>query len=202
MSETPRSHDTKNMDIPALEMAFAKDPTSDVFVALATAYLAQGRFTEAMVVCKKGIKTKPDDVNARLLLARVYAEQGKIPKALEEVKGLLASHGSVADVHAYHGELLEKGGRGDDYLAGGTGSDTFVFNLYDGADLVSDFRVGLDHIDLSATGISSEFGLVVSDITINGVLSTEIDYGTGTIKLFGVDQDLLSATGFNDFLFA
>jgi tetratricopeptide (TPR) repeat protein len=44
-----------------------------------------GRFMEAMVVCKKGVKAHPNRADPRLLLARVYAEQGKDKKALEEV---------------------------------------------------------------------------------------------------------------------
>ncbi|AKQ64680.1 TPR domain protein, putative component of TonB system [Myxococcus hansupus] len=48
-----------------------------------------GRFMEAMVVCKKGVKAHPNAVDPRLLLARVYAEQGKDKKALEEALGAL-----------------------------------------------------------------------------------------------------------------
>ena len=44
---------------------------------------------EAMVVCKKGVKAHPDRPDPRLLLARVYAEQGKDKKALEELQGAL-----------------------------------------------------------------------------------------------------------------
>ena len=73
-------------DLASLEMAFAKDPTSDAFIPLSNAYLEQGRFMEAMVVCKKGIRSQPENVAGRVLLAKVYAGQGKIPKALDEVK--------------------------------------------------------------------------------------------------------------------
>ena len=48
-----------------------------------------GRFMEAMVVCKKGVKAHPNRPDPRLLLARVYAEQGKDKKALEELQGAL-----------------------------------------------------------------------------------------------------------------
>ena len=64
-------------ELSALEHAFAADPTSDAYRALTEAYLAMGRFMEAMVVCKKGVKAHPDDPAARVLLARVYADQGK-----------------------------------------------------------------------------------------------------------------------------
>ena len=70
------------VDISELEMAFAKDPGSDAFLALSRAYLAQSRFMEAMVVCKKGIKSRPDNIEGRLLLARVYSGQGKDGRSL------------------------------------------------------------------------------------------------------------------------
>ena len=92
-------------------MAFAKDPGSNAFVALSAAYLQQGRFMEAMVVCKKGIKSQPDNVEGRLLLARVYAEQGKVPKAIEEVKALLEAKPDVAEGHFLLGQMHERSGR-------------------------------------------------------------------------------------------
>jgi tetratricopeptide (TPR) repeat protein len=99
-------------DLSELEMAFAKDPSR--FLALSSAYLQQGRYMEAMVVCKKGIKSQPDSVEGRLLLARVYAEQGKLPKAVEEVKALLAQRTDVAEAHFVLAQLHDKAGRGDD----------------------------------------------------------------------------------------
>src|SRR5215813_1438198 len=71
-------------ELAKLEHAFATDPSSDAYRPLAEAYLSAGRFMEAMVVCKKGVKTHPSAVEPRLLLARVYQQQGKDRKALEE----------------------------------------------------------------------------------------------------------------------
>ncbi len=79
------------VEISALEHAFASDPSSDAYRPLTEAYLASSRFMEAMVVCKKGVKAHPDDPAARVLLARVYADQGKDRKALEELGGVLAA---------------------------------------------------------------------------------------------------------------
>lgn len=112
---------SETQDLAELEMAFAKDPSSPAFLALSSAYLQQGRFMEAMVVCKKGIKSQPDNVEGRLLLARVYAEQGKVPKAIEEVKGLLEQKPDLdgkagASVHLFHGQMLEKTGKLDEAL--------------------------------------------------------------------------------------
>jgi tetratricopeptide (TPR) repeat protein len=79
-------------ELSGLEHAFAADPASDAYRPLTEAYLAMGRFMEAMVVCKKGVKAHPDDPAARVLLARVYAEQGKDRKALEELQAVLAAY--------------------------------------------------------------------------------------------------------------
>jgi tetratricopeptide (TPR) repeat protein len=76
-------------ELAKLEHAFASDPSSAAYKPLAEAYLSMGRFMEAMVVCKKGVKAHPNASDPRLLLARVYAEQGKDKKALEEALGAL-----------------------------------------------------------------------------------------------------------------
>ncbi len=76
-------------ELAKLEHAFATDPASEAYRPLAEAYLAMGRFMEAMVVCKKGVKAHANDSEPRVLLARVYAEQGKDKKALEELQGAL-----------------------------------------------------------------------------------------------------------------
>ncbi len=118
MSEPPAQQ-----DLSQLEMAFAADPKA--FVPLTTAYLQLGRFMEAMVVCKKGIKAQPESLEGKLLLARVYAEQGKIPKAVEELKGLLASPDptgmglkgpEVAPAHFLLGQMHERSGRFEDAI--------------------------------------------------------------------------------------
>src|SRR6185369_3639057 len=83
-------------ELAKLESAFNSDPGSDAYRPLAEAYLAAGRFMEAMVVCKKGVKAHPDDPAARVLLARVYAEQGKDRKALEELAAVLAAYPAFA----------------------------------------------------------------------------------------------------------
>jgi len=74
-------------ELAKLEHAFATDPASEAYKPLAEAYLGMGRFMEAMVVCKKGVKAHPQIADPRVLLARVYAEQGKDKKAIEELQG-------------------------------------------------------------------------------------------------------------------
>ncbi len=92
-------------DLSALEHAFASDPASDAYRPLTEAYLSMGRFMEAMVVCKKGVKAHPDDPAARVLLARIYADQGKDRKALEELQGILAAYPTFVAANRLAGVL-------------------------------------------------------------------------------------------------
>src|SRR5512143_179729 len=101
---------TTAAELSALEHAFAADPASEAYRPLTEAYLAAGRFMEAMVVCKKGVKAHPDDPSARVLLARVFADQGKDRKALEELQSILAAYPTFAAANRMAGELHMKVG--------------------------------------------------------------------------------------------
>src|SRR5512138_2391053 len=92
-------------ELAQLEHAFAADPASEAYRPLTEAYLAAGRFMEAMVVCKKGVKGHPDEPAPRVLLARVYAEQGKDRKALEELEAVLQAHPRDAAANRLAGVL-------------------------------------------------------------------------------------------------
>jgi len=63
--------------------------TASPGVELAEAYLAQRRFTEAMVVAKKALRAAADSVGPRLVLARTYLAQGKPHRARRELQDLL-----------------------------------------------------------------------------------------------------------------
>jgi Ca2+-binding RTX toxin-like protein len=92
------------------------------------------------------------------------------------------------------------GGAGNDVLFGEAGSDTFIFERGAlgvapvGADLVADFQVGVDKIELD--GLYSSFAEVQAHMTENGG-STAIDLGNGDlIVISGVTNAQLSATDF------
>jgi tetratricopeptide (TPR) repeat protein len=95
----------------ALEHAFAQNPTSDAYRQLAEAYLLLGRFMEAMVVSKQGVRARPTDPMPRLLLVRIYAEQGKDQKALEELATALQSIPGDTDLLKLQAALLLKTGQ-------------------------------------------------------------------------------------------
>lgn len=104
-----------------------------------------------------------------------------------------------------------KGGRGDDTITGGTGddrlkgekgADVFVFAPAEGEDngrdLIEDFRIGQDKIDLSAYGIASFDDLSIRDGKGRRFI-IELDDGTDIIvKTHGRGKELDA----DDFLFA
>ena len=100
-------------ELAKLEHAFATEPASEAYKPLAEAYLGMGRFMEAMVVCKKGVKGHPNTADPRLLLARVYAEQGKDKKALEELAGAMLVAPDDKNVLRMIGSLQLKGGEAE-----------------------------------------------------------------------------------------
>src|SRR5688572_7973422 len=115
--QPPGSASTPPANLTELEIAFARDPASDAFIPLREAYLSQKRFMEAMVLGKKAVKARPEDKVRRLLLARVYEEQGKIPKALEEVNALVAADPKHAPSHVAAGRLHIKANNKDAAIA-------------------------------------------------------------------------------------
>jgi Ca2+-binding RTX toxin-like protein len=69
------------------------------------------------------------------------------------------------------------GGEGNDALYGGTGSDVFVFAPGSGRDVIHDFSVAEDRLDLGDYGIDAfaQFALVASNVGANVV----VNFGAG-----------------------
>src|SRR3990172_4185001 len=104
-------------ELAALEHAFSADPNSKAYRPLTEAYLGMGRFMEAMVVCKKGVKAFPADSAPRILLACIYEAQGKDRKALEELTATLATKPDDATANRMTGLLLLKLGEKEPGIA-------------------------------------------------------------------------------------
>ncbi len=104
-------------DIHALEIEFAKSPSLEACIPLCEAYLGQKRFMEAMVVCKKGIKNSPQDARGRVMLARIYLEQGKGPKAQQEIDGAARDFPGQPAVLEIQGRLAMEQGHRDEAVA-------------------------------------------------------------------------------------
>ena len=94
------------------------------------------------------------------------------------------------------GDDYLSGGGGNDTLYGGEGADTFAFVAGNGADVVGDFSVAGDLIDLSGFAGITGFG----DLTItgesDGVVIDLSEFGGGTVKLQDVTLADLSADHF------
>ncbi len=83
---------------------------------------------------------------------------------------------------------------GDDTLTGGTGADSFVFGAKTGHDVVTDFTIGEDLIELRHLDAFEDVDLSLS----NGDDGAVINFGKTSITLTGVDANDLSS---DDFLF-
>ena len=105
-----RTQGLTHASVTELELQFAQNPRSEAYIALCEAYLSQGRFMEAMVVSKKGIKAHPEAVEAKLLLSRVYAAQGKFPRALQTLGAAIAAHPNEPRVYVLRGRVKLQGG--------------------------------------------------------------------------------------------
>ncbi|MBI2377181.1 MAG: tetratricopeptide repeat protein [Deltaproteobacteria bacterium] len=92
--QAQKTDGARTPSVTELEHSFAQDPQSGVYIPLCEAYLEMGRFMEAMVVCKKGLKAHADSVEARILLARVYSAQQKYSRALQELDDLIKAQGT------------------------------------------------------------------------------------------------------------
>lgn len=95
-------------DLAQLEYEFATNPGSEAFIPLAEAYLGMGRFVEAMVVCKKGIKAHPELPTGRLIMARIYSDQAKHQKAIEELRNLLKLNTEIGEAYRLLGNIQLK----------------------------------------------------------------------------------------------
>lgn len=72
--------------IETLEEALSGVMDSNVFIQLAESYRLQGRYPEAIEVCRKGLEKMPDALPGRLLLGRCYLEMGLNAEAKEELE--------------------------------------------------------------------------------------------------------------------
>ena len=99
-------------------------------------------------------------------------------------------------VEGHGGDDELYGNAGDDELYGGEGADTFAFVAGNGADMVGDFSVADDLIDLSGfAGIAGFGDLTITDES-DGVVIDLSEFGGGTVKLQDVTLADLNADHF------
>lgn len=135
-------------DLAKLEYEFATNPNSEAFIPLAEAYLGMGRFVEAMVVCKKGIKAHPDLPTGRLIMARIYCDQAKHQKAIDEVNKLLKLSPENPDAHRLLGIIYLKLGKEEDGIK--SLKKTLDLNPSDQEARDSLLKIGVDYVPAAA----------------------------------------------------
>src|SRR5688500_5747179 len=92
-----------------------------------------------------------------------------------------------------------EGELGDDWLTGGEGTDVFSFNAGDGADVITDFQLGSDQIELNGDIFSSDPPYTIaSDANGSAILNLS---GGGSVTLAGTDREDLITFYWNFFAF-
>ncbi|WP_342640293.1 Ig-like domain-containing protein [Rhodoligotrophos ferricapiens] len=95
------------------------------------------------------------------------------------------------------GNDILKGGEGNDVMSGGLGADTFVFAENAGSDIITDFGLGADVIDLAALDFADfEDVLAALEESDEGVVLSIDDSGDNLVLLEGVAISSLSADDF------
>jgi len=95
------------------EERLAKDPNSPAFAPLADLYRKVGRTQEAIALCRDGLERFPGYGAARLVLARVLADEGAADAAMAEVQALVDESPANAAGHRLAAELHRRAGRLD-----------------------------------------------------------------------------------------
>jgi tetratricopeptide (TPR) repeat protein len=100
--------------IEELRRRVQKDPASLAFAHLAEEYRRAGRFEEAIVTCRAGLKTHPTYLSAKVTLGRALIEVGDLEAAQDELQAVmaaapenLAAIRGLAEVHQRRGEHQE-----------------------------------------------------------------------------------------------
>jgi Ca2+-binding RTX toxin-like protein len=95
-------------------------------------------------------------------------------------------------LHGGNGNDRIDGGAGNDHLSGGAGSDTFVLTPLSASDVISDFQVGVDHLQIN--GPPAQTADVHIGPTSGGTLVT-FNHGASHVVLTDVDPAHLIAAG-------
>jgi Ca2+-binding RTX toxin-like protein len=148
--------------------------------------------TEVFGKPTSGQASEPDDGGAAPAPAPSPAP-APIPVPVKPVSGIKVGTPWADKLVGTGGNDTLIGGKGADILTGGAGKDTFVFkNLHDSGDKITDFKVGLDLIDIR--GIKAE----MNQYDTKAGIVVEFDTGAGQdvsmVTLLGVHQELGEAS--------
>ncbi|MFC3443391.1 beta strand repeat-containing protein [Sphingobium rhizovicinum] len=102
-------------------------------------------------------------------------------------------------INGLAGDDRMEGGNGNDTLTGGAGADQFAYAARGfGADVITDFTLGVDRIDLSALGIAdlATFSDRISQDGTDTLISFFIGNGAETIRIQNILPQQLTAASF------
>lgn len=94
------SHD---LELDRLTVLWSAQPTSRCFAPLAEALRKRGALEQATAVATSGITSRPEYLPGRLVMARIYIDQGQLESARDELEAALAldaTHPVVLDTLA------------------------------------------------------------------------------------------------------
>lgn len=98
-------------ELALLEAGVAENPGSRLFLRLAEAYAGLERWDEAAAVLERGLSLRPQEVEARRLLAQVYLAQGRRPQALEQLWQAAQELGRQAGIYDMLADLWAQEGQ-------------------------------------------------------------------------------------------
>ncbi|MEM8760490.1 MAG: calcium-binding protein, partial [Pseudomonadota bacterium] len=109
------------------------------------------------------------------------------------INGVIDGGDGNDDIDAGDGDNVIIGGLGNDSLTGGDGADVFEFAAGEGLDVVRDFELGVDRLDLSDLGPDFD----VQANTVQDGDDAVISFGDGNaVRLENVDASLLDDDDF------
>jgi tetratricopeptide (TPR) repeat protein len=95
------------------EERLARDPESLAFAQLADLYRKAGRTTDAIGLCREGLRRWPHYTTARLILAKTLLAEGQLEPALAEVDAILQTSPKDVQCHRLAAEVHRRAGRID-----------------------------------------------------------------------------------------
>lgn len=108
------------------------------------------------------------------------------------------------DGHGLDGNDMLHDGAGLEHLSGGLGSDTFVLQAGDGAeDIIADFEVASDNIDLSAWGVRwfDQLMITATPTGTAGFVDMQVSYSGESLALLALSDADAAALSADDFVF-
>ena len=99
-----------------------------------------------------GTVLSKDEMNV-MGLKVIGRDIGETIIGLSTEKDVIYGEGGDDTIIGYGGDDLLSGGAGNDYLSGGAGNDTYVFNIGDGQDIITDFDITSGNVDTISFGL-------------------------------------------------